>query len=50
MVKKIALQIPSATNKYRYTTTNIAKKKIELPSADSIAKLLALRLLMALVV
>jgi hypothetical protein len=41
--KKIALQISTATNKYRNTTTKIAKKKkIELPSADSISKLLAL--------
>jgi len=38
--KKIALQISSGTNKYRYTTTNIANK-IELPSEDSISKLLA---------
>lgn len=38
--KKIALQISSATNKYRYTTTNIANK-IELPSEDSISKLFA---------
>ncbi len=38
--KKITLQISSATNKYRYTR-NIANK-IELPSDDSISKLLAL--------
>ena len=37
--KKIALQISSATNKYRYTT-NISNK-IELPDYDSISKLLA---------
>ena len=38
--KKIALQISSATNKYRYTTS--IAQKIELPSADSISKLFAL--------
>ena len=38
--KKIALQISSGTNKYRYTTSTIANK-IELPSEDSISKLLA---------
>jgi hypothetical protein len=37
--KKIALQISSATNKYRYTTS--IAQKIELPSADTISKLLA---------
>lgn len=37
--KKIALQISSATNKYRYTTNN-SLSKIELPSVDSIMKLL----------
>jgi hypothetical protein len=37
--KKIALQISSATNKYRYTTNN-SLIKIELPSEDSIIKLL----------
>lgn len=38
--KKIALQISSGTNKYRNTTSTIANK-IELPSEDSISKLLA---------
>jgi hypothetical protein len=37
--KKIALQISSATNKYRYTTS--IANRIELPSEDSISKLLA---------
>lgn len=37
--KKIALQISSATNKYRYTTNN-SLNKIGLPSEDSIMKLL----------
>ena len=36
--KKIALQISSATNKFRYTTS---LKKTELPSDESISKLLA---------
>jgi hypothetical protein len=37
--KKLALQISSATNKFRYTN---AANKVELPSEDSISKLLAL--------
>lgn len=38
--KKLALQISSATNKFRYT--NSAANNIELPNEDSISKLLAL--------
>lgn len=37
--KKIALEISSATNKYRYTTNNLSK--IKLPSYESMSKLLA---------
>jgi len=39
--KKMALQISSGTNKYRYTSAKI-ENKIGLPSDDSISKLLAL--------
>lgn len=35
--KKMALEISSATNKYRYTTNNL--RKFELPSTESISKL-----------
>jgi hypothetical protein len=38
--KKLALQISSGTNKFRYTNTG---NNIELPSDDSISKLLALQ-------
>jgi hypothetical protein len=37
--KKIALDISSATNKYRYTTNN--SSKVELPRWELISKLLA---------
>jgi hypothetical protein len=39
--KKIALQISTGTNKYRYSTNDLKKDKVTLPSADSISKLLA---------
>ena len=39
--KKIALQISTSTNKYRYSTNDLKKDKVTLPSADSISKLLA---------
>jgi len=39
--KKLVLHISSGTNKYRYTSTKL-EKIIELPSEDSISKLLAL--------
>ena len=41
--KKIALQISTGTNKYRYSTSRpLNNEKATLPSADSISKLLSL--------
>ena len=39
--KKMALQISTGTNKYRYSTNSLNNVNPELPSADSISKLLA---------